>query len=148
LFNVGRSLTTFSGGGLLVSHRENYDTATYKENENREKLQMTTKTTQAEKIQIVEHSLGKKAKIGGLPSIMHVVINRYDPAIKAGCQVTEADKLGNRMIAYGKAYDSIMSKLTGTTVKTDVKTCSAAIGLKLLDIVSSPDVVEILVENL
>jgi hypothetical protein len=115
---------------------------------NREKNKMTKVTTQAEKIQIVEHSLNKKAKIGGLPSIMHVVINRYEPAIKAGLQVTEADKLSQRMIAYGKAYDSIMSKLTGTTVKTDIRTCSASIGLKLLDVVSSPDVVRVLVENL
>ena len=109
---------------------------------------MTTKTTQGERIQIVEHSLNKKAKIGGLPSILHVVINRYEPAIKAGVQVKETDRLSNRMIACGKAYEAIMSKLTGTTYRTDVRTCSATIGLKLLDIVSSPDVVKIIVENL
>jgi len=109
---------------------------------------MTQVTTQGKSINLVEYSIGKKAKIGGLPSIMHVVINRYDPPIKAGLQVADTDKLADRMIAYGKAYDAVVSAMTGQIVRTDVRTCSAAIGLKLLDIISSPDVVALVVAGL
>lgn len=109
---------------------------------------MTQITTQGAKIQIVEHSVGKKAKVGGLPAIMHIVVNRYEPPIKAGEAVKDTDKISNRIVAYGKAYDAVMTAITGTEHKTDIKTCSAAIGVKLLDVVSSPDVVRMIVEAL